>query len=174
MNKKEILEIRKLLKKEDTRIDRICGCYVDGNKEKVTVMREAFLSLPEEEMFKYSDLFRKSLSGTLGRNLINMEFPLAEEGEGGRQASLLALLQSELKEEALSDTFEGKVKFCIVNTDQNKALRIKFAVAAFPYIVWVANGMQAPLFDEIVTEERLEERIRFVLDGGQAPTTRPL
>lgn len=76
--------------------------------------------------------------------------------------------------EALSDTFEGKVKFCIVNTDQEKALRIKFAVAAFPYIVWVADGMQAPLFDEIVTEERLEERIRFMLDGGAAPTARPL
>ena len=71
MNKKEILEIKKLLKKEDTRIDRICGCYVDGNKEKIAQMREAFLSLPDEEMFKYSDLFRKALSGTLEKNLLN-------------------------------------------------------------------------------------------------------
>ncbi len=127
MNKKEILEIRKLLKKEDTRIDRICGCYVDGNKEKVTVMREAFLSLPEEEMFKYSDLFRKSLSGTLGRNLINMEFPLAEEGEGGRQTSLLALLQSELKEEALSDTFFDRI--------------IEAYLSAENYLILLAHGV---------------------------------
>lgn len=109
MNKKEILEIRKLLKKDDTRIDRICGCYVDGNKEKIAVMREAFLSLPEEEMFKYSDLFRKSLSGSLGKNLINMEFPLAEEAEGGKQAGLLALLKSELKDDAAADAFFDSV-----------------------------------------------------------------
>ena len=30
---------------------RICGCYVDGHKEKKLEMREAFLSLPDEEMF---------------------------------------------------------------------------------------------------------------------------
>ena len=109
MNKKEILEIKKLLKKEDTRIDRICGCYVDGHKEKVSSMREAFLSLPDEEMFKYSDIFRKALSGTLEKNLLNMEFPLAEEAEGGRQFSLLQLLRSELKDDAVTEAFFDNV-----------------------------------------------------------------
>ena len=66
------------------------------------------------------------------------------------------------------------VKFCIVNTDEQKKLRIKFAVAAYPYIVLVADGMKTPLFDELVTAERLKERIDFVLNGGKAPTTRPL
>lgn len=42
-------------------------------------MKDAFLSLPEEEMFKYFDIFRKSLSGTIGKNLLNMEFPLETE-----------------------------------------------------------------------------------------------
>ena len=55
MNKKEILEIRKLFVKDNCRINRICGCYVDGHKEKKLEMREAFLSLPDEEMFKYID-----------------------------------------------------------------------------------------------------------------------
>lgn len=109
MNKKEILEIRKLLKKEDTRIDRICGCYVNAEKEKVTVMREAFLSLPDEEMFKYSDLFRKALSGSLEKNLLNMEFPLSEEAEGGAQAALLSLLRSALKEDEAADAFFDRV-----------------------------------------------------------------
>ena len=76
--------------------------------------------------------------------------------------------------ESLSETFGDKVKFCIVNIDEQKDLRIKFAVAAVPYIVLVSDGMKTPLFDQIVTAERLEERIRFVLDGGNAPTTRPL
>ena len=76
--------------------------------------------------------------------------------------------------EELSERFGDEVKFCVVNTDLNKKLRIKFAVAAYPYIVLVANGMKTPLFDELVSANRLEERIRFVLDGGTAPTTRPL
>jgi len=76
--------------------------------------------------------------------------------------------------ESLSQKFGDSVKFCLINIDEQKKLRIKFAVAAVPYIVYVANGMQTPLFDEIVTEDRLEERIRFVLGGGKAPTTRPL
>ena len=74
----------------------------------------------------------------------------------------------------LSETFGDEVKFCLANIDEQKRLRIKFAVAAVPYIVLVANGMKTPLFDEVVTASRLEERIRFVLEGGNAPTTRPL
>ncbi len=60
-------------------ISRICGCYVDGEKNKKAEFKEAFLSLPEEDMFKYFELLRKNLSGTLGKNLINLEFPLAAE-----------------------------------------------------------------------------------------------
>ena len=61
MNKKEVLEIRKLFKPDDCRVDRICGCYVDGHKNKVAEMKEAFLSLPEEELHKYTDIFKKTL-----------------------------------------------------------------------------------------------------------------
>lgn len=76
--------------------------------------------------------------------------------------------------EGLSEKFGDELKFCLINTDQQKKLRIKFAVAALPYIVLVHDGMQTPLFDELVTADLLEQRIRFVLDGNPAPTTRPL
>ena len=76
--------------------------------------------------------------------------------------------------ESLSETFGGSVKFCLVNVDEQKKLRVKFAVAAVPFVVFVADGKKTPLFDELVPTERLEERIRFVLGGGDAPTTRPL
>ena len=64
MNKKEIAEIKKQFTQERCAITRICGCYVDGEKNKKTELKEAFLSLPEEEMFKYFAIFRKALSGT--------------------------------------------------------------------------------------------------------------
>ena len=87
MNKKEIAEIKKLFTPSHCAITRICGCYVDGEKNKKTELKQAFLALPEEEMFKYFDIFRKSLSGTIGKNLMNMEFPLEQESEGGTQHS---------------------------------------------------------------------------------------
>lgn len=76
--------------------------------------------------------------------------------------------------EELAAHYGDAVKFCLVDTDAQKGLRIKFAVAALPYIVLVADGMKTPLFDELVSADRLRERIDFILAGNPAPTTRPL
>ena len=76
MNKKEIAEIKKQFTPANCSITRICGCYVDAEKNKKTKIKEAFLSLPEEEMFKYFDIFKKTMSGRLGKNLMNFDFPL--------------------------------------------------------------------------------------------------
>lgn len=109
MNKKEIAEIKKQFTQDKCAITRICGCYVDGEKNKKTEIKEAFLSLPEEEIFKYFSIFRKTLSGTVGKNLLNMEFPLATEESGGTQDFLMQLRASALKDENLLEEFYDKV-----------------------------------------------------------------
>lgn len=109
MNKKEIAEIKKQFTQERCAITRICGCYVDGEKNKKTELKEAFLSLPEEEMFKYFAIFRKALSGTVGKNLLTMEFPLASEETGGTQDFLMQLRASSLKDENLLEEFYDKI-----------------------------------------------------------------
>ncbi len=109
MNKKEVTEIKKQFTPNNCAITRICGCYVDGEKEKKASFKDAFLSLPEEEMFKYFDLFRKALSGTIGKNLLNMEFPLSSEEEGGTQEALLKLRDSRLTDEQLLEDFYTRV-----------------------------------------------------------------
>lgn len=109
MNKKETLEIKKQFTNENCAITRICGCYVDAEKQIRTELKEAFLSLPEEEMFKYFEIFRKTLSGTLGRNLINLEFPLEQEMPDGTQAWLLKLRNSRLTDDLLLDEFYEKI-----------------------------------------------------------------
>ena len=105
MIKQEINELKRLFTPSKCSITRICGCYVDGEKNKKTEFKEAFLSLPEEEIFKYFELLRKTLSGNLGKNLLNLDFPLESEQAGGTQASLLALRDSKLKDDALVETF---------------------------------------------------------------------
>ena len=76
MNKKEISELKKQFTPDNCTISRICGCYVDSEKEKRLAMRESFLSLSDEEMFKYFEIFKKTLSGTIGKNLLNLEFQM--------------------------------------------------------------------------------------------------
>ena len=53
MNKKEVSEIRKQYTPERCTISRICGCYIDAEKNIKTELKEAFLSLPEDDAFKY-------------------------------------------------------------------------------------------------------------------------
>ena len=109
MTKQEISEIKKLFTPKNCSITRICGCYVDGEKNKKTELKQAFLALPEEEMFKYFEILRKSLSGTIGKNLLNLEFPLKSETEGGTQEFLLRLRDSRLKDDALLEQFYDRI-----------------------------------------------------------------
>lgn len=109
MIKQEIAELKKKLTQNNCSITRICGCYVDGEKNKKTMFAQGFLNLPEEEMFKYFELLRKTLSGTLGKNLLNLEFPLESEEPGGAQDFLLRLRESRLKDDLLLETFYDKV-----------------------------------------------------------------
>ena len=109
MNKKEVLEIRKQFTPENCTITRICGCYVDHEKEKKMEMKKAFLSMPEEEAFKYFDIFKHTLSGTVGKNLMTMEFPLDQELEGGAQELLLRLRDTKLTDDLLLEEFYDKV-----------------------------------------------------------------
>lgn len=109
MNKKEVSEIRKQYTPENCTITRICGCYVDADKNIRLELKEAFLSLPEEEAFKYFKLFKQTLSGTIGKNLINIDFPLDQEKPGGTQDFLLKLRDSKLKDDSLLEDFYHRI-----------------------------------------------------------------
>ena len=142
MNKKEVSEIKKLFTPAGCAITRICGCYVDAEKEKRTELKEAFLSLPEEEAFKYFTIFRGAMSGTLGKNLINMEFPLHTEAEGGTQEFLLRLRDSELKDDVLLEEFYDKV---IANYDYGENYYIILIHCAYDIPAKSTDGIE--MFD---------------------------
>ena len=105
MNKKEILELKRRFKKDNATFSRLVGCYVDCNRDKVCKFGGTFLNLLEDEYYKYLEIANKVLSGTLGNNLLNLEFPLEEEAVGGRQQILMALRDSKLEDETLLDTY---------------------------------------------------------------------
>ncbi len=105
MDRKEIQEIRKTMTKTKCVIDRMTGCFAGEDGGIITQLKETFRALPEEELEKYCELFRKTLTGKIGRNLFTMEFPLAEEAAGGKQAMMFRMLQSDFKDEELNREF---------------------------------------------------------------------
>ena len=127
MDKKAIAEIRKLMTMNNCRIDKIRGCYVDENREIVTELKETFLALEESTVEKYCEIFRQTLGGKPGRNLFNLEFPLAEEEAGGKQDLLYRLQKSGLEDSTLVRAFFDRV----------------IETAQFPdkYLVLLAHGI---------------------------------
>lgn len=110
MQRKEVLELKKRFKKEECSISRMAGCYVNSQKEKVVTLNEFFLNLPEEEFYKYLDIAKKTLSGSLGNNLLELTFPTEDFQDTPdkpitKQTFFRGLLDSKLKEEALLDRF---------------------------------------------------------------------
>ena len=105
MNKKDILELKRRFKKDACTFTRLCGCYVDADRNKVTTFGETFLNLEDEEFYKYLEIAKKVMSGTIGNNILELEFPTAEEAPGGRQQFLMGLRESALKNDDLMDTF---------------------------------------------------------------------
>ena len=109
MDKKAVTEVKKLFRKQNCRVDRMRACFVDENKEKVLKLAETFLALPEEDLAKYCEILTKTLSGKIGRNLFNLDFPLEEEKPGGKQEFLYNLEKSELKDEEILEDFYDRV-----------------------------------------------------------------
>ena len=102
MNKKDVLEIRRRFTK-NTSIDRVSGCYVDCNRNIVVKFNESFYGLSEEEFYKYLEIAKKTMSGNVGNNILELEFPSDEEETGGKQEFFMQLKKSGLKEEELLD-----------------------------------------------------------------------
>lgn len=105
MRKKDILELKRRLKKDDCTFTKMCGCYVNGEKNIILNFKETFLNLEEDEFFKYLEIAKKILSGTIGNNLLELNFPLNEENTNEKQSFLMALKKSKLKDDNMLDSF---------------------------------------------------------------------
>lgn len=109
MTRKELNEIKSQYTLEDCGILRLCGCYVDGERNKITQFNENFLNLPEEEKHKYFDIFKKTLSGTPGKNLVDMKFNVDAYADEGARTFLMNLRDSGLKDDRLLNEFYDRI-----------------------------------------------------------------
>lgn len=108
IQKRDVLELRRRMTKKGCTIDRVCGCYVNGGKNVVLKFTERFSDLQEEEFYKYLEIAKKILSGSLGGNILELKFQRGETGDE-HQRYLYALKKSKLENEELLERLYEKI-----------------------------------------------------------------
>ena len=108
MNEKEVGELRRRQRRDRSNMTAIYGCYVNENKEIISQFRQSTAIMPENEADKYFSMIRKVLSGSLGRNLIDITFKTSQVA-GSPEHKLLMDLRTSLKEDDIREAFFRKV-----------------------------------------------------------------
>ena len=109
MNEKEIGEIRRRQRRDRSNITHIYGCYVNENKEIITEFRQSTGIMPENEADKYFALLRRTLSGSIGKNLIDITFKTSQVAGSPEHQLLMDLRKAKLNDDELRMTFYQKV-----------------------------------------------------------------
>ena len=109
MNQKELGELRRRFRPEKCAVRRIYGCYVNTAREVVSYLDESLGRMPQDEAEKYLSLLKKSLSGTLGRNLIDIVFSTEQVMDSEEHRLLSALRESGLRDGEIRQAFYQKV-----------------------------------------------------------------
>ena len=91
MNDKEIGELRRHLRRDRSNMPAVYGCFVNSQKEIVSEFRLSFGIMPENESDKYFGYLRRALSGTIGKNLIDITFKTSQVASSPEHQFLMDL-----------------------------------------------------------------------------------
>ncbi len=109
MNQKELNEIRRRFRLDKNNFSHIFGCYVNSNREVISWIDASLGLMRQEEQEMYLGLLKKTLSGTLGRNLIDIEFSTAQVADSDEHRLLQTLRQTECKDANARETLCRKI-----------------------------------------------------------------
>ena len=109
MNRNEISEIRKRFNPDKNNITNIRGCYVDTRGEIISTFDRPLIAMPQEEGEKYLNIFRKTLSGTPGRNLVDIVFEPWQVMDSENHKALMARRETRLRDEEEVEGFFARI-----------------------------------------------------------------
>ena len=117
MNEKEIGEIRRHMRRDRSNMTAIYGCYVNAQKEVITEFSQSLGIMPENESEKYFALLKRTLSGGIGKNLIDITFKTSQVAGSEEHGLLMKLRETELKDDELRQKFYQKVMESVTMED---------------------------------------------------------
>lgn len=133
MNQRELGELRRRFRSDRSAISRIYGCYVNSSKEVISYIDASLGMMPQEEAEKYLGLLKKALSGTLGRNLIDIVFSTQQVVDSDEHRLLSALRDSALKDGTARQTFYQKIIESLDMGDSNYLILLAHDIYDVPY-----------------------------------------
>lgn len=109
MNEKEVGELRRRTRRDRSNMAAIYGCYVNANKEIISSFRQSVGMMPENEAEKYFAVLKRTLSGGLGKNLIDISFSTAQVADSPEHKLLMKLRETALQDDELRMTLYRKI-----------------------------------------------------------------
>lgn len=115
MTEKEVAEIRRRFNIDKTNIKCIRGCYVNENKDIISDFNQFFGTMPKDESEEILAIIKKTLSGTLGKNLIDIEFTNQQVIDSDEHNLLMKLKDSELDDdEAVAELYQKIIRSLVI------------------------------------------------------------
>ena len=148
MNQREIAELRRRFQPEKNAIGRIYGCYVNSRREVISYIEGSLGAMPQEEAGKYLELLRRTLSGTLGKNLIDLVFSTKQVMDSEEHRRLMALRSSQLRDGELRQEFYRRVMDTLDMWDSNYLILLAHDTYDVPYRS-KDGGKQADASDQV-------------------------
>lgn len=143
MNQNELKEIRRRFRPDQDNISHIYGCYVNAAKEIVTRIDMSLGLMDQEETEMYYKILKKTLSGTLGRNLIGIEFSTAQVEASDEHRLLQALRTSHLSDESMRELMYERIIEALELGDESYVILMASDSYDVPY-----KGGDDQVFDE--------------------------
>ncbi len=107
MTEKEIAELRRRVRRDKCNINHLLGCYVNERSEIISMFDKSLGLIPQEEQEHYLALLKKTLSGTSGKNLLDISFRTQQVIDSQEHKLLMDLRKSSLKDgEAVQEFYQ--------------------------------------------------------------------
>ncbi len=152
MNEKEVAELRRRLRPDKSNISRIRGCYVNERREIISQFNDSLTLMPAEDGEKYLSIFRKVLTGALGRNLLELTFQTQQVVDGEEHRLLMTLRDSALEDENAVQAFFSRT-IQSLELEGNCLILLTYNTYDVCY-----KGR-----DDVVQEDESAEQFRYIL-----------
>ena len=158
MNEREVGELRRRFKPERGSFSHIRGCYVNELGHIVSLFDQSLAMMSQDESELFLSVLRKTLSGGLGKNLMDIEFETKEVAYGENHRLLMDLRNSGLKDEIAVKTFFEKVAAAVKLEDSSYLNRVRFNM-----LPWKVSGDS---FDDVAESDYFYAPVDWGVNAG--------
>lgn len=168
MNARDLSELKRRLNPEQRNPSVIRGCYISSEGKVISSFAQSVGMMPQEELEKYLAIFKRTLSGTMGQNLLPIDFTQGQMEQGAPYQLLSELHTSQLQDAEAVDCFYERVISYVQAEREAQAQSVDEAQKASNYLVLLLHdGYDVPYRDGNgeMDRERSMDIFSYILCG---------